>query len=58
MSALLARRHEADYRLLVDVDESTWVAARSDGANFIAAIRDHVSRAWPKLRLRIQTAAG
>ena len=58
MSALLARRHEADYRLLVDVDESTWLAARADGAAFIAAMREHVARAWPALELRIETAAG
>ncbi len=54
MSALLARRHEADYRLLVDVDESTWLAARSDGKTFVTAIREHVSRTWPKLTLRIE----
>ena len=56
MSALLARRHEADYRLLVDVDESTWAAARADGATFLVAVREHLARAWPRLALRIQTA--
>lgn len=58
MSALLARRHEADYRLLVDVDESTWVVARADGAAFDSAMREHVSRAWPTLKLEIEAAAG
>jgi len=57
MSSLLARRHEADYRLLVDVDESTWAAARADGATFLAAIREHLGRAWPELALRIESAA-
>lgn len=57
MSALLSRRHEADYRLLVDVDELTWLAARADCATFIAAIREYLGRAWPRLALRIETAA-
>jgi len=58
LSSLLARRHEADYRLLVDVDASTWLAARTDGLTFLAAILEHVARAWPKLTLQIDTAAG
>jgi hypothetical protein len=33
-------------------------APRIDGANFVAAIRDHVSRAWPTLKLEIGAAAG
>ena len=56
LSSLLARRHEADYRLLVDVDDSVWHAARADGATFIAAVAKHLSTAWPQLALRIETA--
>lgn len=55
MSALLARRHEADYRLLVDVDESAWRAACADGTVFIDAVREHVARAWPQLKLPVRT---
>jgi uncharacterized protein (UPF0332 family) len=54
LSALLARRHEADYRLLVDIDESTWLAARNEGAAFIGAVQGHLLHAWPTLALRVQ----
>lgn len=57
MSSLLARRHEADYRLLVDVDEPTWLAARADGTTFVAAVREYVLRAWPNLKLIAPTAS-
>jgi hypothetical protein len=55
LPSLLARRHEADYRLLVDVDESAWLAAPADGATFLAAIQEQLARAWPTLALRIET---
>ncbi len=57
MSSLLSRRHEADYRLLVDIDESSWLAARADGLKVLAAIRDHVERAWPQLTPLFGSAA-
>lgn len=53
LSALQARRHEADYRLVVDVDESTWEAARSEASTVVAAIGDHLATAWPQLKLGI-----
>lgn len=57
MSALLSRRHEADYRLLVEVDASVWLAARGEALTFVAALRAHMARAWPTLALRIDTVA-
>ncbi|GAB4479378.1 MAG: HEPN domain-containing protein [Burkholderiaceae bacterium] len=53
LSALLARRHEADYRLVVDVDESTWKAARSEAQTVAAAIGGHLAAAWPQLKFAI-----
>lgn len=56
MSALLARRHEADYRLLVDIDASMWQAARSEGATVLEAFRTHLARDWPGLTLQTPEA--
>lgn len=53
ISALLARRHEADYRLLVDVDRTTWDAARGEAVTFIAAAEEYLKKAWPALKLRV-----
>lgn len=53
LSALLARRHEADYRLLVEVDQATWEAARAESATFAAATAEYLERNWPTRRLRI-----
>jgi uncharacterized protein (UPF0332 family) len=55
LSALLARRHEADYRLLVDVDRTSWEAARTEAATFVAAASEYLQRSWPNLKLRIDT---
>jgi hypothetical protein len=44
----------ADYRLLVDVDESTWLAAGTDGQAFVAAVREHLSHTLPGLTLRVE----
>lgn len=54
LSALLARRHEADYRLLlVDVDRTTWDAARGEAVTFIAAAQEYLKKAWPALKVRV-----
>jgi uncharacterized protein (UPF0332 family) len=53
LSALLARQHEADYRLLVDVDQASWEAARSEANAFVAAAKNYLQRAWPGLSLRV-----
>lgn len=53
LSALQARRHEADYRLVVDIDKSTWEAARSEASTVVAAIGGHLATAWPQLKLGI-----
>lgn len=53
LSALQARKHKADYRLVVDVDESTWKAARSEASTVVAAIGGHLAAAWPQLKLGI-----
>lgn len=56
LSALLSRRHEADHRLLVNIDESVWLAARAEGATFLAAIQSHLADRWPTLTLHIEAA--
>jgi uncharacterized protein (UPF0332 family) len=53
LSALQSRRHEADYRLVVDVDRSTWEAARSEAATVVAAVASHLAAQWPQLRVAI-----
>jgi|GEM_PF-5513723 len=53
LSALQARRNEADDRLVVDVDRSTWQAARSETLCEVAAIGQHLATAWPQLKLGI-----
>jgi hypothetical protein len=53
LSALLGRRIEADYRLVVDVDRSTREAARSEALTVVAAIGGHLAAAWPQLKLAI-----
>jgi hypothetical protein len=53
LSSLQARRHEADYRLIVDVDRATWEAARAEALTVLAAIDHHRATAWPQLRLGI-----
>jgi uncharacterized protein (UPF0332 family) len=53
LSALQARRHEADYRLVVDVDRAAWDAARADALAVIRAIDVHRASAWPQLTLGI-----
>jgi uncharacterized protein (UPF0332 family) len=58
LSALLARRHEADYRLLVDVDRSAWDAARTEVVRFNAAAGDYLKSAWPGLKLHIEATEG
>lgn len=52
-STLLARRHEADYRLLVDIDESVWLAARAEATVFIGAVRTYLASTWPQRVLHI-----
>ena len=51
LSSLLSRRHEADDRLLVDIDEGTWLAARSEAITFFGAASVYLRRAWPQLSL-------
>ncbi len=53
LSALLARRHEADYRLLVDVDESNWQAADAEARIFLGSVDDLIKTAWPQLHMDI-----
>lgn len=53
LSTLQARRHEADYCLEVDVDRSTWEAARAEAATVVAAIGSHLATAWPRLGIAI-----
>lgn len=57
LSALLARRHEANYRLLVEVDESAWTAACADGRAFIDEVVAFLERTAPQLSLRIEPTA-
>jgi uncharacterized protein (UPF0332 family) len=54
LSALSSRRHEADYRLLVEVDAAAWLAARTDAATFLAAARSYLAGAFPQLSLPIE----
>jgi uncharacterized protein (UPF0332 family) len=51
LSSLLSRRHEADYRLLVDIDEGTWLAAGSEAITFFGAASVYLRRAWQQLSL-------
>jgi len=51
LSSLLSRRHEAAYRLLVDIDESTWLTARSEAITLFGAAPEYLRRAWPQLSL-------
>lgn len=53
LSALQARRHEADYRLLVDVDQTAWQAARAESMAVVAAVSTHLANAWPQLKIGI-----
>jgi hypothetical protein len=53
LSALQARRHEADYRLLVDIDQAAWLGARTDAAAVVTAIGAYLAATWPSLRSRI-----
>jgi uncharacterized protein (UPF0332 family) len=55
LSSLLSRRHEADYRLLVDIDESAWRSARAEAMTFFAATRQYLVRTWPQLSLPIES---
>jgi uncharacterized protein (UPF0332 family) len=55
LSSLQARRHEADYRLLVDVDQSAWLAARADAAAALEALGRYLVAAWPQLRIASAT---
>jgi uncharacterized protein (UPF0332 family) len=57
LSALLSRRHEADDRLLVDVDQTVWDAAHAEALTFFAAARQYLAQAWPRLSLRIDSQA-
>jgi uncharacterized protein (UPF0332 family) len=57
LSALQARRHEADYRLLVDVDQTSWLAARTEAIAAIDGIVRYLSASWPQLKLAIPTAS-
>jgi uncharacterized protein (UPF0332 family) len=57
LSSLLSRRHEADDRLLVEIDAEAWNSARSDAAPFIGAARQYLVGRWPQLSLPIETSA-
>lgn len=57
LSSLLSRRHEADCRLLVDIDEGTWLRARSEAITFFDAASEYLGRAWPRLSLPIDSSA-
>lgn len=54
LSTLLARRHEADYRLLVDIGHSVWLAVGAEAEVFLGSLRTHLARAWPQLTLNVQ----
>jgi hypothetical protein len=54
---LSSRRHEADYRLLVDVDQAAWKAAENEAATFTAAASEYLRSAWPNLKLRVGATA-
>lgn len=56
LSSLQARRHEADCRLVVEVDRASWEAARAEATTVLAAIDRHRAAAWPQLRLAVAAA--
>lgn len=54
LSSLQARRHEADYRLVVEVDRASWEAARADTLAVLKAIDGHRAAALPQLKLDLR----